>query len=162
MPIKSGVVKTLDHLARIAEGVKLLASQKVMVGIPQEKNYRKGDPINSAALLYIHEHGAPEVNIPARPTLAPGVREAKDPIAGYLKQAAGYALEGKPGATEKALNAAGIKGRDSVKAKIGSNTPPPLSPKTLAARKRRGVTRTNTLVDTAQMQGAVNYVIRKV
>jgi hypothetical protein len=42
---------------------------------------------------------------------------------------------------------------------INSNVGPPLKPGTLAARRRRGLKRTNTLVDTGQMRNAVTYVV---
>jgi hypothetical protein len=48
----------------------------------------------------------------------------------------------------------------SVKAKINSNIQPKLADSTLEARRRRGVTRENTLVDTAQLRNSVTHVIR--
>lgn len=155
------VTVTVDKLAAVGAAVTELAKTRVLVGIPSEKSPRADDEINSAALLYIHEHGAPEAGIPARPTLYPGLKDARDKTNALLGQAGTLALSGDAAASGKAFAAAGMVGRDAVKNRIGSNTPPPLAPSTLAARRRRGVTRTNTLIDTAAMQGAVTYVVRK-
>ena len=57
------------------------------------------------------------------------------------------------------MRAAGMEASASVKNKIDSNVPPELSERTLAARKRRGVTRTDTLVDTGQFRNSITYVV---
>ena len=108
-----------------------------------------------------HDNGAPEVGIPARPTTGPGVRDAKTEIERRLRLAGTAALDGKPQSVVNQFNAAGMAGAAAIKNRINSNTPPPLKPGTIAARKRRGVKRTNTLVDTGQMRNAVTYVVRR-
>lgn len=151
-----------DHTAKLAEGLRLLSNLRVMVGIPQAKDDRdEGGELGNADILYIHENGAPEVGIPARPTLKPGIKNARLEINRRLKMAGAAALAGKPASVRAQFAAAGQVGASAVKAMINSNVGPPLSAGTLAARKRRGVKRTNTLVDTGQMRNAVTYVVRE-
>lgn len=159
---KNGVSLVLDKLADVAEGVQLLARLHVLVGIPEDKTDRRDDsgPTN-AELLYIHENGAPEVGIPARSTLRPGIKDAQGEINRRLVLAGQAALDGKPSSVRNQFAAAGQAGASAVKAKINSNVAPALKPATLAARKRRGVKRTNTLVDTSQMRNAVTYVVEE-
>lgn len=159
---KNGVSLVLDKMADVTEGVQLLARLHVLVGIPEDKTDRRDDagPSN-AELLYIHENGAPEVGIPARPTLKPGIKDAQGEINRRLVRAGEAALDGKVSSVRANFAAAGQAGASAVKAKINSNVAPPLKPATLAARKRRGVKRTNTLVDTGQMRNAVTYVVEE-
>lgn len=155
------VVKVVDNLAKLVEGVALLATLHPMVGIPQDETERKEGEINNATLLYIHENGAPEAGIPARPTMKPGIKNATVEIERRLKLAGQAALAGKPQSVRNQMAAAGQAGASAVKAMINSNVGPPLKPATLAARRRRGLKRTNTLVDTGQMRNAVTYVVRE-
>lgn len=158
---KNGVSLVLDKLADVTEGVQLLARLHVLVGIPEDKTDRRDDGPTNAELLYIHENGAPEVGIPARPTLKPGIKDAQIEINRRLVLAGNAALDGKPSSVRNQFAAAGQAGASAVKAKINSNVGPALKPATLAARKRRGVKRTNTLVDTGQMRNAVTYVVEE-
>lgn len=159
---KDGLTVIADNTRKLAEGLALLANLRVMVGIPDDRTERRdGEAISNAALLYVHENGAPEVGIPARPTLKPGVRDARVEIERRLRLAGTAALEGKPSSVRAQFAAAGQAGASAVKAKINSNVGPPLAASTLAARKRRGLKRTNTLVDTGQMRNAVTYVVRE-
>lgn len=172
----------VDNTKAMQDAVEFLATTRVMVGIPAEnQTYEWGSAgnerqttvdgskrkastggITNAALLYIHDNGAPEVGIPARPTLIPGIKSREDDIDKGLKAAGRSAMDGNIQLSIQRLSAVGIIGSSGVKSAINNNTPPPLAPSTLAARKSRGVTRTNTLVDTGQMRNAVNWVLRKV
>jgi hypothetical protein len=155
-----GVKKLVDNMSKVLEGIALLGRLHVSVGIPQDDTTRKeGDAITNAALLYIHENGAAEVGIPARPTLKPGIKNAGKEIERRLKMAGQAALDGKPQSVRNQYAAAGQAGASAVKRMINSNVGPPLRPGTLAARRRRGLKRTNTLVDTGQMRNAVTYVV---
>ena len=153
------------QMAKDKEGEVLLAlerlvTKKVLVGIPEDAAGRKdGDEMNNAARLYVHEFGAREANISARPTLMPGIEDAKEKINRYFAQAARAAVSGDSQRIDIALHSAGTAARDAVKDRINSNTPPPLAPRTLQARRARGNQRTNTLVDTGEMRNAVTYVV---
>lgn len=172
MARKSGVVTTIDHVGEVVAAIELLASTRVMVGIPSDRAARDDGPINSAALGYIHENGAPEANIPARPFLIPGVATKKAEIIAGLKRVGELAFEGKPEAVMRQFHRIGMIGSMAVKRKITTGPFVPLAQRTIDARRRRSkgskyrrkaVTASDTkpLIDSAQMRNAVSYVLRK-
>lgn len=159
--MKSGVHVILDQVAKVTQGISMLAGVRVMVGIPSSTAGRKEGPITNAALGYIHENGAPEVNIPARPFLIPGVKNAEVQNIEDFRKVGKLALEGKPAAAEKGFHAAGLHASNAVRAKITEGPFAPLKPATLAARRSRGRTGTKPLIDTGQLRAAITYVLRK-
>ena len=173
MPAKLTI--TQDNVANIKKAMRELSRTTVMVGIPESKNKRKSpDKMNNATLGYIHEYGSPANNIPARAWLRPGIEASRTKWEDYLRQAARLAMEGKPESMDKAFNAAGMTAVQSVKTRTSAGVPPPLAPRTIAARRRKhkntkagistlppqfgGMT---PLIDTAQMLNSVTYTIRK-
>jgi len=178
--MKIGLQKIVDNVAKATAGIAALGTTRVMVGVPAEKGSRKdGEPINNAALAYIHEHGAPEAGIPARPFLKPGI-EAKQPeIEAGLVKTGRAALEGNPSAVDRGFNAVGLIGQAAVRTKITEGPFQPLSEATLRDRARRGrkgaaqelanrkagMPASNDLakplIDTGQLRNSLNYVIRK-
>lgn len=160
----SGVTTVLDRTAEVLRAIAELTGSRVMVGIPSERAGRQdtGDQtINNAALGYIHENGAPEVNIPARPFLIPGVASVQEKTVETLRRSGTAALGGDARAANAGLHAAGLRASSAVKAKITAGPFAPLAESTLAARRARGVKRTKPLIDTGQMRSAVTYVIRR-
>jgi len=169
-----------DKLGDLMKAIRQLRDSEVLVGYPDDNSGQAGagenagptdrktieangtvsTPITNAALAYIHNNGMPSQNIPARPFLKPGIRAAGDKIAKRYADAAIAALDGDQQRVEANLQAAGIEAVSSVKQKLRTGPFKPLSKKTLAARKRRGVTRTKPLLDTLQMFNATNYVVR--
>lgn len=161
--MKTGTTVVLDKVSEVMKGIALLAGTRVMVGVPASKAAREdGQPINNAALAYIHDNGAPEANIPARPFLKEGVESAQAEINDGFRKVGEAALDGNPGAAERGFHAVGLKAQAAVRAKITAGPFQPLKPATLAARRRRGRTGTKPLLDTAQLRNAINYVVRKV
>lgn len=161
------ITTTRDLIKTVLASINKLTATQVMVGIPAENAPREGEPINNATLGYIHENGAPERNIPARPFLVPGVTDRKDQIADYLGQGAKAALQGKPELAERALMAAGQEGETGAVSRILAGIPPPLSPKTIYNRQHRRVNRrtaseTTPLVDTGELKNSITHVLRKV
>jgi hypothetical protein len=114
-----------------------LAKKRLLVGIPAENNTRPGEPIGNAVLGYVHNFGSPARNIPARPHLVPGVEAVMPAIQQHLAAAAGAALAGDEAAVDRHLGAAGTVAVNSVQATIQAGIPPPLSPRTVARRRRR-------------------------
>lgn len=158
MPVKI----TVDKMASVIKAINELGAKDVLVGIPESSTDRKsGDPATNALIGYVQEFGSPANNIPARPFLIPGVSDIQKPASDRLKVAAQRALSGDLSQAEKQLHAAGMMGQNSARAKINSNIQPKLSERTLAARRARGVTRENTLIDTGQLRNSITYVIRK-
>lgn len=156
------VETVVDKSDAVRAALKLLADRQVLVGIPSDKTQRNsGDPIDNAALGYIHENGSPARNIPARPFLVPGVRDCMDRVQKFFKAAGLAAIEGNEGGIDRNFNAAGLVAQASVRAKITEGPPPPLKESTLQARRRKGHTSVKTLVETGQLRNAINYVIRR-
>ena len=154
---------TKDNVASVMESIRELAGHRVLVGIPAEKGDRAdSDDPNNAALLYIHEHGAPEANIPARPSLIPGVQRSQDYTNDQLKKAAQEALEGDKTSVVRRLHRIGLKAQSNIRQVIHEGNFAPLKPSTIRRRKARGITQEKPLIATAQMSNAITYVLRKV
>lgn len=166
--MKPGLKITRDDLGNVLAGVRSLTERQVLVGVPAAKAPReaeelKGQPINNAALAYIHEFGAPAANIPARPFLVPGVESVEDEIAARYKRAAEVAISDntdRAAVIDRAHHAVGLTAQAAVRRKITDGPFTPLAPSTLAARRARGVKRTKPLIDTGQLRAAQTYVIR--
>lgn len=169
------LIKTLDALA----------SMEVLVGFPEESTDRNetsgAESITNAALGYIHDNGAPEANIPARPFMIPGITNAGPKLAAIAKQMGKQALKSSTSsriAVEQGYHAMGLVAQASIRAVINSGIDPPLADATVRARAARGrkgakqelknrdkglppsTQLAKPLVDTAQLRNAVNYVIR--
>lgn len=160
--MKSGAQTIVDNVAKAIAGIEKLATTRVMVGVPAENGSRQdSQPINNAGLAYIHENGAPEAGIPARPFLKPGIETKQAEISEGLKKAGNAALDGKPDAVDRGFHRVGLIGQNAVRAKITDGPFTPLAEATLAARRARGRTGTKPLIDTGQLRNALTYVIRK-
>jgi len=162
---KSGLKTVSDKMADLSKGLKSLTGLDVLVGVPAEEATRDneyGDPqITNAALAYIHDRGAPEANIPARPFMTPGIVAVKDKINSRFEAAARAALRGDTGSVQNNLTAAGLTAQSSIRAVINAGPPPPLSPRTIANRKARGRISEKPLVDTGQLRNSINFIVRK-
>lgn len=181
---KSGLQIKTDNLHGVLAGIAALESTRVMVGIPQDDDARKktsdSEPGN-AALGYIHENGAPEVNIPARPWLVPPVEAANESIVQPgLRRAGELALEGRPEGVMRVYHAMGLRVQAAIRQYMGSGISPPLAERTLRGRAARGragaaqelanrarglpasTSLAVPLIDTGQLRNAVTYVIRTV
>lgn len=172
---------TRDRLPGLLDALKRAAQVECLVGIPAANATRDdGSAVNNAARGYIHEFGAPEAHIPARPFLIPGVREARERIAnqigiGMRELFAGRGID----AYRRRLEAAGMIARNSVVLRINSGIGPALADATLRARARRVASRTaerdelasraagnapsmatvTPLVDTAEMRNSIAWVL---
>lgn len=188
----SGVRITGKGLDELLEAAKLLVQNEVLVGFPEDTTDRdttdeqKERGITNAALGYIHDHGAPEVNIPQREFMAPGIEDAQEAIANKLGQGMKAVLRGGGApVVEQCFLQVGLIAEVAIKKKINEGIPPPLADATLKARAKKG--RKNgagarkgalqeldrrwdaqtpstefakPLVDTAQMRNAVTFVVR--
>lgn len=184
----SGLKVKVDRLAQVVSSIESLTKYRTLVGIPQEKNSRKGGTIGNAALLYIHSNGAPEVGIPARPSLEPAVRRKQAEIAELFKKTALAALSGDQALVQRGFQMAGMMVSTEAKMVIQEGIPPPLQPATVAARARRSKgskyrrratavdqqahinalaagkvseSPTTPLYDTGALLRAITYVVRK-
>lgn len=151
---------TVDNLDQFSKALDLLKKKEILVGVPEAKARRAGDPINNATLAAIHDKGSPSQNIPARPFMEPGVKDVSVQIEQKLLGAGQAVLENDPLKAEQRLESAGLIAQNGIRARINSNIQPPLKPATLAARRRRGRTGTRTLVDKASMRNSVTYAVK--
>jgi len=158
-----------DNSAKIDAAMKQLVETQVLVGVPAAKATRSPDDehgasqeINNAALAYIHENGAPEVGIPARPFMTPGVESVKAKIVKGMANAARAVLDGAtPQDINNRLNAVGLLAATAIKDKISEGQFEPLKPATLAARRRAGISGDAPLIAKGYLKDAITYVIRK-
>lgn len=158
---------TSDFTKQFNDVIKKFKRDAVLIGIPEETTDRKASadepttPINNATLLAINEFGSPINNIPARPVMAIGIRNAQEAIAEQMKQATIAALKTGVAALSPFYNRAGIIASNSVKKAInaqeGFDGP---SDATLAARKSAGFAGTKALIVTGQMRNAITYVVK--
>lgn len=178
-----GVKMHMDALPALREALSMLTRREVLVGFPEDTTQRDedsaGQSITNASLAYIHDNGAPEQNIPARPFMVPGIMAARPRVEAKMRQIAKAVVALKPGVVEQGLTQIGLIAQAAIRAQINAGVPPPLSEATLRDRARRGrkgakqelanraqglpasTALAKPLVDTAQMRNAVNYVIRE-
>ena len=175
------VQHTISKSAEVEAAIKKLASAQVLVGIPQSTSNRTDGQATNSLLGYVHEHGEPSLNIPARPFLRPGIRDQQPAIVNYLRQAAKAATDGDEVRMLSALRAAGESGVKGATNKIQVGPFTPLSPRTIAARLRKtqagrtrlrrmraagenvaawGAANLKPLIDTGQLRRAITYVLR--
>lgn len=163
---KGAAVMTLDRVPEVLAAIRMLTTEAVFVGIPAPEAPRgAGEPIDNAALGYIHNNGSAARNIPARPTLVPGIEKVQAQIADELSAGANAVLGGRPDAVRTSYNRAGLIAVASVKRVITSSEGlAPLAEATLEARrnrKRAPRKGTKPLIDTGQYLNSHTYVIRK-
>lgn len=182
--MKSGVSVVVDKSKSLEAALAALASQEVLVGIPADKASRQATPEDgedaaptNAQLGYIHEHGSPVRNIPARPFLAPGIKDARAAIVDQLRAGGQAALEGNTSGVTTALNKAGLIGQNSVRAHFVDNDWAPLAESTLGQKTgevknsdgkvtKKGKTRAqsgaiNPLILTGQLRKSITFIVRK-
>ena len=152
---------TRDIADKVLANIRAVPQKKLLVGIPAEENAR-GEEIGNASLGFIHEYGSPARNIPARPFLIPGVQDAEPQAVAMLAKPTGDALEKGVDVLAKGLERAGLVCQAAVKKRIVSQDGfAPLSPRTIAARQRKGYKGTKALIRTGQLLNSITYVIRK-
>ena len=160
----------------IEAAIRRLSRLRLLIGIPQEKDPRQGEPIGNASLGYIHEFGSPARNIPPRPFLIPGVRAALPQITDKLRAGAREALRGDEQAIRNRMGEAGAEGVRSVTRGIQAGGPPgtkwpALKPATVARRRQRSpgssyrrkaqtAADVTPLIDTGALIRSVTWVIR--
>lgn len=177
----SGVKVSRDNVAKLMKSLHALTKSDVLVGVPTTRADRKekGDPVSNAEIAYWMEFGAPAANIPARPALIPGVKDAQPTIVAQLKAAAVAGLKGEAAEVLRSMNMAGLAAQNAVRNRIRAGIAPALSERTLQARARRGrkgakqelanradgqqpsLDLAKPLIDTGALLKSYTYVIRK-
>lgn len=163
---KSTLSVTTDFTKKLQDILKSLKKDAVLVGIPEDKDAprKDGQAITNATLLAINNFGSPARNIPARPVLQVGLRNAQDEIADQFKRAAQVVLTKGPEALEVYYARAGTLAANSVKKAINDQDfdgAPGPAESTLANRRAQGFQGTKSLVVTGQLRNSITYVINK-
>lgn len=152
---------TEDFTANFNRVIKKFKRDAVLVGIPEEESPREHGTINNATLLALNNFGSPVNNIPARPVMAIGIKNAQPEIIKAFRDGAKKALSGGLGALSAAYNRAGIVAAVSIKKAINSQEgiePPAVA--TLIVRKAAGFSGTKALIVTGQMRNAITHVVK--
>lgn len=174
-------------LQDLHEAMRLLVHSELLVGFPEDTTERPADdsdvpgetPPTNAELAYIHDRGAPEVNIPARPFMFPAMDEVKDRAANKLGAIGKSVLRDRSALkVTQGLHQLGLMASVAIKRKINEGIPPPLSEWTLMERARRGrkgakkelanravgiapsTQLAKPLIDTGELRKSASYVIR--
>lgn len=127
-----------------------------------DKAVEEGTPYPLALQAYIKEHGSPAYRVPPRPFLEPGIEKHLDMVKGGMKAALLDVLNGGDGRTQRENLGGAIAGKVQEYFEE-DNGWPPLSPKTIARRKKGpdGTASDVPLVDSGALQQSITYVIRK-
>lgn len=168
---KPTMTVTKDFTDNFNDTIEQFKNDMVLVGIPESDTGRNdneaGEQITNAALLAINQFGSPANNIPARPVMTIGIRNAQAEIAKQFIVLAQSVLQSIVKKTSSAsafttyYNRIGIIASSSIKKAIndqdGIAGP---SEATLASRKAQGFSGTKALIVTGQMRNAITYVVR--
>lgn len=162
---KPSLKVTTDFTEDFNKIIKRFRRDDVLVGIPEAEAKRDNEdgaePINNAALLAINNFGSPAQNIPPRPAMEIGIRNAQEEIANQFRLAVVYAFKQGLSALSTYYNRAGIIAANSVKKAINSQEgidgP---SEATLRARQADGFKGTKALIVTGQMRNAITHVVK--
>lgn len=158
---KPRVKVTVDRTAEVKKIVDGFKNDDVLVGIPAVTSEREEVGINNAAILAINEFGLPEHNIPPRPVMEIGIKNAQDEIAEEFKKAAQNALSQGLAALNQYYTRAGIIASNAIKKVINSQEDiDPPSEATLKARQAAGFKGEKALLVTGQMRNAITYVVK--
>lgn len=180
---QNGLRVTIDTLPDLQAALAILVRDEVLVGVPEETTERTEEdgtpsPITSAALAYIHDNGAPEVNIPPRPFMIPGIERAQGAVTDLLAKQAQYVLTGNTNKVQEGFERVGLTVVNSIQHVINEGVPPPLADATVRRREAKGrkvaaaemarrdaglgasLTLAKPLIDTAEMLKSITYVVR--
>lgn len=159
--IPKSVQVVTDNTKTLEKALNEFMKQDVYMGIPSTKADRNaGEPINNAVIGYVMERGMPEMNVPARPWLVPGVQAASADITPIFRKAGKNVLNGRYEDAERGLQAAGLVAQGHIKAGITAGIAPELAASTLAERKRQGYKGETPLIRSGQLLNSVSYVVR--
>ncbi len=137
--------KGIEKLLEQALGI---AGYETKVGWFENAKEENGQ--QTAEVAAIQEFGVPSKNIPPRLGFRAVAAKKRKSWSDFMQGAAGAVLQGKMNG-EEAMEALGLKVRGDLFRRISSNPPPPLAERTLAARRSKGRSHTETLVDSGRM-----------
>lgn len=159
--MKPSIKVTSDFTDQVNKILSKFKRDAVLVGVPETDTKRKEDePINNATILAMNQFGVDELNIPPRPIMSIGIKNAQEEISEQFKLAAKNALFDGPSALTTYYNRAGIIASNSIKKVINSQEgieAPAES--TLEARREKGFKGEKALLVTGQLRNSITYVV---
>jgi hypothetical protein len=159
-PTKAGESPSKITNAELAyihtHGVRNVAMRQEM-----QETMGGGKTYSEAHQMYVHSHGSPLMNVPARPIIEPAIEAHRQELADLLKSALMNALDGR--SFEQKLKQAGMKGQSVTRAWFTDprNGWAPNSPITikLKSKKGRGI-KDRPLIDEGELRKSITYVVR--
>jgi len=145
MEVRRDNPKGIEILLNKALG---LANYESKVGWFENAKEENGE--QTAYIAAIQEFGVPSKNIPPRLGFRETAAKRQKSWRAFIEQAAGQVLKGEMNG-EEAMEALALMARGDLFRRINSNPLPELSKRTLAARRRKGRTHENRLIDSGRM-----------
>lgn len=139
-------------LARIVENVRSMGLNKVEVGLPSGGRH-SGTDLSMHELGMVHEYGSPSRGIPARPFIAPPIKDNTDKYKQIMRSQAALLLFRRT-SLHNALSLVGEAGKADIQKYMLSASFAPLSAATI---ERKGSSK--PLIDTGQMRNGITYEI---
>jgi len=175
---------TSDMTKAFMKALKDMQAKEVLAGFPESTSERKDEngeesPITNAAIAYVQNTGMPELNIPQREFMESGTESKREDITDGMREAGLAALDGDRQRVEAELHRVGLAAQNGIQSKINEGPFVPLADSTVEARARRGrhgaqeemdrraageapgTDLARPLVDTAQLEHAVTYLVRE-
>lgn len=144
---------------RIRSVLKRIDKKQIRTGFFPEAQYPDGTPV--AYVAAIHEFGAPQRSIPARPFMRPTAEQKKSEWGRQVAGAVRGSIDGKVDVAQ-AFDAIGAMAAGDIGRTISRVKTPPLKASTLRARQTRkktpGVSK-KPLVDTGLLIQSVSHVV---
>lgn len=150
------VEKNPNALKDIAIAMQSLQGLVGKVGWFESAKYPDGTPV--AMIAAQNEFGNPEKNIPPRPTVRPAITDKQSEWNRIAEQGAKAIIAGNSDAT-KVMIAITLSAEGAIAKNIATITQPPLAPKTIKARQRKGNSSTKPLVDTGLELATLTSVV---
>lgn len=146
------------------EAMQGLAGAELRVGFFPQSKYPNKDQTPVAFVAAVHELGSPARGIPPRPFIRPAIADNRQRWLLNLASASRAIVAGKL-ETEVALEMFGLAVVGDIKKSISKVSAPPLSPKTVKAKRRKladGSGATNLdkpLIETGLLLNSVNHEV---
>lgn len=142
--------------------LKNLQGKVGKVGWFEKSKYEDGTSV--AYVAAIQEYGYPNGNIPPRPFMRPTIAKKQQEWAKIAESGAKAVLAGKS-QVGQVMEAIGLKAAGDIRKTISLITTPPLSPRTIEARRSRRADKktigslTKPLIDTGIMFGTLTNTV---
>lgn len=143
-----------DDTKKFLQGLSAMTSKHVFVGVPASTSTRSEDSETNAAIAYVQEFGSPAKNIPPRPFMFTGLRNAKPKTDALLKTADGKNIG-------QVLTKVGLVAVSSIKAALTAGEGfEPISQITIWQRERKGFKGRKPLIATGQLRNSIKFEVR--